>query len=143
MQKVAVTFEGVDGASIEQTHYFNLTETDFADIIAKEPDFFKPSRLKDLLARSEAATGEDKIAVQSEMATFVKDVIVHAHGTRMGNEFFHIPEETLKFTRGLACHAVIQQVLSSEESLIGFFTKVLPPSVRDSFVDAVDAAATE
>jgi hypothetical protein len=134
MQKVTVTYEGVDNSTVEATHYFNLSETDFADIIAEKPDFFKPSRLKDLVDRSAAAeTQEEKVAVQAEMAVFIKSVIIHAHGTRVGNEFFHIPEETLKFTRGLACHAVVQKVLESEESLVSFFAKVLPESVRENF----------
>jgi hypothetical protein len=138
MQKVTVTYEGVENTQIEATHYFNLSETDFADIIAEKPDFFKPSRLKELVARSEAAANqEEKMAIQAEMAVFVKGVIIHAHGTRIGNEFFHIPEDTLKFTRGLACHAVVQKVLEDDASLVGFFMKVLPESVRANFAENV------
>lgn len=133
MRKVTVQFEGVDGSVIEQTHFFNLSETDFADVIAREPEFFKPSRLKELVAQSEASTGEEKIQIQAQMAAFVKAVIVHAHGTRDGVEFFHIPEDTLKFTRGLACNAVIQKVMESEATLLDFFGGVLPKSIRESF----------
>lgn len=132
MQKLTLTFEGVEGP-VEQTHYFNLSETDFSDIIATDPDFFKQSRLKILLERSKSAQGEEKVAVQAEMIKFVKDVIVHAHGTRIGNEFAHIPEETLRFTRGLACDAALRYVTSTEETLIAFFRGVLPASMRESF----------
>jgi hypothetical protein len=134
MQKVTVEFEGADGTPITQTHYFNLSETDFSDILAEQPEFFKPSRLKEFAVRSAAATDQEtKVAVQAEMAYFIKDVILHAHGTRVGQEFFHLPDETLKFKRGLACNAVLKKVLDSEETLITFLTNVLPESMRASF----------
>jgi len=133
MQKVTVTYDGVD-EPIVATHYFNLSESDVSDIIADNPDFLKPSRLKGIVDRSKAAeTQEEKVAVQAEMAFFVKGVIVRSHGTRVGNEFFHIPEETLKFTRGLACNAVVQKVLESEETFIEFLKKVMPESIRENF----------
>lgn len=136
MQRLTVTFDGIDGP-VEETHYFNLTETDFAGIIANDPDFFNQTRLKSLLARSVAATSDDKVLVQAEMATFIKDVVLHAHGTREGQQFYHIPENTIRFSQGLALNAVIQQILVSEDSLVDFFKTILPASIRDSFASAV------
>jgi len=136
MRKVSVSFEGADGSIINQDHYFHMTETDFADAIAQDPELFKPSRLKELVTKSEAATGEDKVTVQAEMASFVKAVIVKAHGARIDNQFFHDPDETRKFTRGLACNAVIQKVLENEQTLLEFFGSVLPVSMREGFAKA-------
>lgn len=132
MQKLTVTFDGVEG-KIEQTHYFNLSETDLAEIIAKDPDFFKASRLKLLLDRAKTASQEDKLIVQAEMVKFVKEVLLHAHGTRIGAEFKHIPEDTLSFSQGLACDAALRYVVSTEETIINFFRGVLPESMRNSF----------
>lgn len=139
MQKMNVTYKGIDGADIEATHYFNLSELDVTDIMTEKPDLLKPSRLRELAARSAAAAASDNLeeraAVQMEMAYFIKDLIVLAHGTRVGSEFYHIPEKTLEFKRGLACNAVVQEVLKSEEALATFIMNVLPEAMRSAFAE--------
>ena len=133
MYKAQVTYKDLDENPITETHYFNLTETDFAKILAERPELFNPKRLVAIMDRVKSTDPAESNKARGEMIMFIRDIALTAHGSRVENRFVRDTEKTKDFENGLALDAFLQYVLANESSMVTFFKSIIPTGMQSAF----------
>lgn len=133
MYKAQVVYPDLDGGTITEEHYFNLSDVDFAEILATKPEFFSPKKLTEIMARVQNTDPAKSNQARGEMIMFIRDIAKAAHGSRVGNRFVRDPEKTSEFENGLGMDAFLRTVLENEDTMVGFFKAILPPGMQSAF----------
>lgn len=123
-----ITYLNLDGESVTETHYFNLTKAE-----AVQMNFHKKGGLEAYAKRIVEAEEH------GELIELFQDLILKTYGIRDGQRFVKNQEQTDAFVQTGAYSELFIELATNHESAIKFFREVVPPDMQ-SRVDDVALA---
>lgn len=119
MYKKVIEFEGFDGQLETQEHYFHVSKLEATKINAKYGGNIQ-QYMTNLIEEGDTL----------QILEFIEEFILAAHGVRSedGLRFIKNEDTRTEFSQSLAFEALIVELLTDEEAINEFTTKVIPVS---------------
>lgn len=124
MHTKEITYLNLDGQSVTETHYFNLTKVE-----AVQMNFSQKGGIEDYARRIVEAEEH------GELIELFQDLILKTYGVRDGQRFVKDKELTDKFVQTGAYSELFIELATNAESAIKFFREVVPPDMQSRVDD--------
>lgn len=134
MLKRSITFENFDGDTVTKTYYFNLNESELAELEASHGNI----GLREAMQRM--IESKDSGAVLAE----IKRVVLLAYGVRSddGDRFIKNDEVREHFTQTNAFSSLFMELLSDAEKAADFFIGIIPAGYSEQVKANMEQDAT-
>lgn len=119
-----ITYLNLDGESVTETHYFNLTKVE-----AVQMNFTQKGGIEDYARRIVEAEEH------GELIALFQDLILKTYGVREGQRFIKNQELTDAFVQTGAYSELFIELATNAESAIKFFREVVPPDLQSRVDD--------
>lgn len=115
-----IKFTDLDGEQREETHYFNLTETELL-----EWEFSKNGGMSELLKKIAQEQDTNKIV------GFIQDIILKAYGEKAadGKHFNKSKKIRKKFKNSLAYNALFMELATDATKAADFVNGIIPTKI--------------
>jgi hypothetical protein len=121
MLKRDITYENVDGETVTESFYFNLTKTEIIDL-----QFGVTGGLEKSIQR--IIETKDIKAVVDE----IKNIILSSYGVRDGNRFIKSNAIREEFIQILAYDALFMELMTNEEAAADFIKGITPKDMQEA-----------
>lgn len=139
MLKKVIKYEDFDSNPRTETHYFNLTRVELAEMAFNLPD-----EISDAIGDNPAEIDETKAASrivaslgQSGILDFIKELVKKSYGVKSpdGRRFDKSPELFQEFSETLAYDALIMEFMENPNSATEFVNAVIVSSANKKTVE--------
>ena len=138
MLKKVITYDDFDGNQRTETHYFNLTRVELAEMAFNLPD-----GISDAIGDNPAEIDEKKAAARivaslgsSGILDFIKELVKKSYGVKSpdGRRFDKSPALFQEFSETLAYDSLIMEFMQKPETATDFVNAVIVSSANKTTV---------
>lgn len=133
MLKKTITYKDFDGNERTEDHYFNLTQTELAEIALGLPDG---------LSEIDAAESNEQAAMKminklggDGVFKFIKELMLKSYGIRVdGRRFEKSDQISREFSQTLAFDAMFMELMTDDVAAANFVNAVIPAEAANKFI---------
>jgi hypothetical protein len=125
MLKRDITYENIDGETVTQPFYFNLTKTEIIDL-----QFGVSGGLEKSIQR--IIETQDIKAVIDE----IRNIILSSYGVRDGSRFIKNDQVREEFIQILAYDALFMELINNEEAAADFIKGITPKDMQEAIAQS-------
>lgn len=133
MLKKTITYKDYDGVERTEDHYFNLTQTELAEIALDLPDGISEI---DVTESNEKAAMKliDKLGGKG-VFKFIKDLMLKSYGIRVDGRRFEKSEKiSTEFSQTLAFDTMFMELVSDDVAAANFVNAVIPAEAASKLI---------
>lgn len=139
MLKKVITYDDFDGNQRTETHYFNLTRVELAEMAFNLPD-----GISDAIGDNPAEIDEKKAAArivaslgQSGILDYIKELVKKSYGVKSpdGRRFDKSPALFQEFSETLAYDSLIMEFMQKPQTATDFVNAVIVSSANKKTVE--------